>query len=48
MFLNGRQCRDRIDSGAHGVDTQENNQRESVQSVVIRVPFESLEESLNQ
>ncbi len=33
---------------AHGVDTQESNQRKSVQSVVIRVPFESLEESLDR
>ncbi|REJ72262.1 MAG: hypothetical protein DWQ34_01335 [Planctomycetota bacterium] len=48
VFLTRRQHRDRIDSGAQDVDTQENNQRKSVPSVVIRVPFESLEESLDR
>ena len=48
VFLKRRQRRGRIDSGAHVVDTQESNQRKSVQSVVIRVPFESLGEPLNR
>ncbi len=48
VSLKGRQRRDPIDSGAQGVDTQDTNQRKSVPSVVIRVPFESLREPLER
>ncbi|REJ87029.1 MAG: hypothetical protein DWQ34_19105 [Planctomycetota bacterium] len=47
-FLKTWQPQDRVDSVAQGVNTKESNQRESVQSVVIRVPFESVGELLGR
>ena len=43
-----RQRRDRIDPGVNAPHSAENNQRKSVQSVIIRVPFESLGEQLDR
>ncbi|REJ76654.1 MAG: hypothetical protein DWQ34_17000 [Planctomycetota bacterium] len=47
-FFKRWQRRDRIDPGVNALHSAESDQRKSVQSVVIRVPFESLEESLNR
>ena len=45
-FFKRRQRRDLIDPGVNTLHSTENNQRESVRSVVIRVPLESLGEQL--
>ncbi|REJ71156.1 MAG: hypothetical protein DWQ34_08555 [Planctomycetota bacterium] len=39
VFLKTRQRRDRIDPGVNTLHSTEGNQRKSVPSVVIRVPF---------